>query len=164
MRVKLSKCEMPVAAMSILIVLVATLAGPRLNYGQAPDGTAAQHVRKTRQVAELQTALKTAWSVRKTLETELSGTKLALEKAQSQLSTLKADRDALATQVATAKEKARRLETELAAARQETGKPQQTPQLDQLTKERDEAIARAKRAEERNRQLTLELHRAGIWP
>ena len=164
MRVKLSKYEMPVAIMSILIVLVATLAGPRLNYGHPPDGDAAEHGRKTKQIAELQTALKTAWSVRQALETEFNAAKLALEKAQSQMSALKADRDALVTQVATATEKARHLESELAAARQETGKPQQTPQLDQLTKERDEAIARAKRAEERNRQLTLELHRAGIWP
>ena len=164
MRMKLSKYELPVAAMSVLIVLVATLAGPRLNYGMAGDGAGADHIRQTRQIAELRAALNTAHSNCRTLETEFAEASLALKKVQSQLAALKTERDALATQVATATEQARQLEEQLAAARGEAGKLKQSPAISQVTKERDEAIARAKRAEERNRKLTLELHRAGIWP
>jgi hypothetical protein len=36
--------------------------------------------------------------------------------------------------------------------------------LQEAQKERDDAAERATKAEDRIRELTLELHRAGVWP
>ena len=164
MQEKLSVCEMPVAAASVFIALVATLAGPRPNHGMTRDRLAAANIRKTKQLAGLQTVLQAAQSRNQALTTELSGTHLALEKVQAQLATLTTERDDLLAQVATFTAKTQELEGKLAAVGDEAAKLKELWSLNELSKERDAATARAEKAEERIRQLTLELHRSGVWP
>jgi chromosome segregation ATPase len=164
MRERLSKCELPVAAASILIALIATLAGPRLNHGMTRDRLVAVNVRRTRQVAGLQAALRAAQSSNRALETELAGASIALENAQSQLAALVTERDALAAEVATSACKTLELEGRLATITDEAAQLKELLSLHELSRERDAATARAEKAEERIRQLTLELHRSGVWP
>lgn len=164
MHEKLSKCERPVTAACVVIALIATVAGPRLNLGRTRDRLAATDVHRTSQITTLQTALQEARQHGRLLEAQAAKTEFALQNAQAEVAALKAERDDLVAQVATAANKMSELESRLAALGVEADNLQDLASLQELTQQRDSAVDRAERAEDRIRELTLELHRAGVWP
>lgn len=164
MHEKLSKCERPVTAACVVIALIATVAGPRLNLGMTRDRLAATDVHRTSQITALQTALQEARRHGRLLEAQVAGTELALQNAQAEVAALKAERDDLVAQVATATNRMSELEGRLAALGVEADNLKELRSLHELTQQRDNAVARAERAEDRIRELTLQLHRSGIWP
>jgi len=161
---RLSKFEVSVAALSGVIVLVATLTGPRLSHGVSRDTLAVTNARQDRQISELETALQGAQEEGRTLQTQLADAGLQLEELRSELAALKQERETLSTQLAASTDKAREFEEKLQVTDQEAAKLKELLSLQEANKERDEAKARAEKAEERIRELTLELHRTGVWP
>lgn len=175
MKEGLSKLEVSVAALSGLIVFIATLTGPRLSHGVSRDGLAIANARQERQITELEaaleTAVKTAQERGEALETQLAEAGLELEQVRSELAAVTQQREALETQLAASAEKVGQLEAKLLTTDEEATKLKELLSLHEVTQERDTAKAheeeakdRAEKAEERIRELTLQLHRAGLWP
>ena len=163
MQERLSKIEVSVAVLSGMIVLIATLTGPRLSHGVSRDTRAVAHARQDRQISELETALQGAREESRTLQTQLAEAGVQLEELRSELAALKQERETLSTQLAASTDNVRELEKQLETASQEAAKLKPSVSVQGVTKERDEAIARAEKAEERIRELTLQLHQAGLW-
>jgi len=167
----LSKLEVSVAALSGLIVFIATMTGPRLSHGVSRDGLAIVNARQERQITELEAALATVQERGEALDTQLAEACLQVEQVRSELAAMTEQRDALDVQLAASAEKVGALEAKLRTADEEATKLKELLSLHEVTQERDtakareeEAKARAEKAEERIRELTLQLHRAGLWP
>jgi peptidoglycan hydrolase CwlO-like protein len=164
MKERLSKIEVSVAALSAVIVFIATLTGPRLSHGVPRDRLAAAHMRQTQEIAVLEKALAAAQEEGRSLQGRFAETGLQLTGARSELAALKQERETLSTQLAASADQIRKLGEKLKAAEQEATELKELLSVQEATKQRDEAKARADKAEERIRQLTLELHRSGVWP
>ena len=167
----LSKLEVSVAALSGLIVFIATMTGPRLSHGVSRAGLAIVNDRQERQISELEGALATAQERGEALETQLAEVGLQVEQIRLELATVTGQRKALDVQLAASAEKVETLEDKLLTADEEALELKKLLSLHELTQERDtakvhaeEAKDRAQKAEERIRELTLQLHRAGVWP
>ena len=178
MRERISKLEVSVAVLSGVIVFIATLTEPRLSHGVSRDTRAVTHARQDRQISELEAALQAAQEEGRTLQTQRAEAGLQLEELRSELAALKQERETLGTQLAALKQERETLGTQLAAsveevrelgekmqaADQEATKTKDLLLVQEANRARDEAEARAEKAQDRIRELTLELHRAGIWP
>ena len=164
MEERLSKFEIAIAAVSGVILFVATLAGPGLDPGLSRGRLAITHARQSRRLAGLETALKTAREHSSALQSQLTQAGLVAEQARSELTALMQERDTLSTQVATCTGQIQELEKKLQSADEEAAKFRELLSLHEISKERDAAVAKAQEAEERIRALTLELHRSGVWP
>lgn len=161
---RLSRLEVSVAALCGVILFVATLSGPRLSHGVPSDRLVAVNMRQSQEIAALEKALGAAREQSSALQQQVAQTAHQLEEACAKQPTLKAERDTLATQLAAATDRIEELEAKLRAADQAASKLNGLPSVQKANKERDEAVARAEKAEEHVRQLTLRLHRSGIWP
>lgn len=164
MKERLSKLEVSVAALCGVILFVATLSGPRLSHGVPRDRLAAVNMRQSQEIAALEKALATAREQQSVLQEQLTEAGHQLEAVRADLSTLKQERETLSAQLATSAQRIRELETRLQSTDQEASKLKELLSVQEANKERDEAMARAEKAEDRIRELTLELHRAGVWP
>lgn len=171
MKERLSRFEVSVAALSGLIVFIATMTGPRLSHGVSRDGLAVVNARQGRQITQLEVALETAQERGKTLEIQLAEAGLQVQQVRSELAAMTEQREALGVQLAASAKKVGALEAQLRTANEEAAKLTELLSLHEVTQERDtakareeEAKARAEKAEERIRELTLQLHRAGVWP
>ncbi len=164
MKEGLSKIEVSVAALSGVIVFIATLTGPRLSHGVPRDRLAAANMRQTQEIAVLEKALAAAQEEGGSLQGQLAETGLQLTGVRSELAALKQERETLSTQLAASADQIRKLGEKLQVSDQEAAKLKELLSVQEATKQRDEAKARADKAEERIRQLTLELHRSGVWP
>ena len=164
MKESLSKFEVSVAVLSGVIVFVATLTGPRLSHGFSHDTLAVTNARQERQIADLEAALAAAREQGVTLQDQLADAGGQLETLRSELATLKQERETLATQLAAATKRVQQVEGKLRTTDEEAAKLKELLSVQEANKERDEAKARAEKAEERIRELTLELHRSGVWP
>lgn len=164
MRERISKLEVSVAVLSGVIVFIATLTEPRLSHGVSRDTRAVTHARQDRQISELEAALQAAQEEGRTLQTQRAEAGLQLEELRSELAALKQERETLGTQLAASVEKVRELGEKMQAADQEATKTKDLLLVQEANRARDEAEARAEKAQDRIRELTLELHRAGIWP
>lgn len=171
MKERLSKLEVSVAALSGLIVFIATLTGPRFSHGVSRDGLVIANARRERQITGLEAALGTAREKGEALETQLVDAGRQLEQVRSELAAVTQQREALDIQLATSGEKVGKLEAKLLTTSEEAAKLKELLSLHEVTQERDtakareeEAKVRAEKAEERIRELTLQLHRAGLWP
>jgi len=163
-----SKLEVVLGVLGVVIAFIGTVAAPGLDRPMSRNALATANGRMTRHIAEMQTALKTIREYNNGLQMQLAQARQSLEdahaEAQSKLAKLTQERDTLGTQVTTSAEKIQDLEIKFQTASVEAGKLKQLLSLHDATLERDAAKARAKKAEERIRELTLELHRSGIWP
>jgi chromosome segregation ATPase len=164
MKERLSKIEISVAALSGVIVFIATLTGPRLSHGVPRDRLAAANMRQTQEIAVLGKALAAVQEKGRSLQGQLAETGLQLTGVRSELAVLTQDREALSTQLAASADQIRKLGEKLQAAEQEATELKELLSVQEATKQRDEAKIRADKAEERIRELTLELHRSGVWP
>jgi len=164
MRERISKLEVSVAALSGIVVFVATLTGPRLSHGVSRDTLAITNARQEQQISELQANLQAAQGRTRALQAELVEAQGQSEQLDAQVNTLKREREMLTAQLGAATEKVQALEEKLQTVDQEAAQLKELLSVQEANKERAEAEARAKKAEERIRELTLELHRAGVWP
>jgi len=170
-----SKLEVVVAVVGVVIAFIGTVASPGPDRPMSRNALASANGRMTKHIAEMQTALKTIREYNSGLQTQLAqarqsledahaGARRSQEEAQSELAALMQERDALGAQLTTSTEKIRDLETKFQMASAEADKLKQLLSLHDATLERDAAKERAQKAEERIRELTLQLHRSGIWP
>ncbi len=153
-----------VIALSAVALLTATVAGPRLNRGFTRDELAVANVVKTKRISHLAAALTATQEDRASLQVKAAETSEQLEQMRCELATLTKERDTLMAQVAATNEKVAELSGKLETTGLEAAKLKEFLSLQEVQKERDDAAERAQKAEDRIRQLTLELHRAGIWP
>ncbi len=160
----LSVLEGWVIALSVIVVFSATMAGPQLHHVMARDELAVANAGKTKLISELATTLESARQDNASLHAEAAETGRLLEQARCELAALKQERDTLIGQVAVANEKVRELDSRLQTTGLEAAKLKEFLSLQDVQKERDDAAERAKKAEDRIRELTLQLHRAGVWP
>ncbi len=160
----LSVLEGWVIALSVIVVFSATIAGPQLSHAMARDELALVNADKTKRISTLLTTLVSARQDNVSLRAEVAETGRLLEQVRCELAALKQERDTLIGQVAVANEKARELESRLQTTGLEAAKLKEFLSLQETQKERDDAAERAQKAEDRIRELTLQLHRAGIWP
>jgi chromosome segregation ATPase len=151
-------------ALSAIALFVATMAAPRLSRSVTRDELAVANADKTRRISRLVTALTAVEKDATALREEVTQTNQSLEEMRSELETLTKERDTLVAQVAAANAKVQELDGKLQTTGMEAAKLKEFLSLQEIQKERDEAAERAKEAEDRIRQLTLELHRAGVWP
>ena len=170
-----SKFEVVVGVLGVVIALIGTVSSPGPDRPMSRNALAAANGRMTKHIVEMQTALRTIREYNNGLQTQLASAhqsledahaaaRRSLEKVESEMAKLMQERDTLDTQLSTSTEKIQELEIEYQAASTEADKLKQLLSLHDATLERDAAKDRAKKAEERIRELTLELHRSGIWP
>ena len=165
---KQSKREVVVGVFGLVIALIATVASPGPDRPVSRNALASANGRMIRHISEMQTALRTIREYNSGLQMQLATTRQLLEDAhsaaQSALAKLTQERDSLGTKVSTTTEKIEELEVQYQAASAEADQLKQLLSLHDAAMERDAAKEKAKQAEERIRELTLELHRSGIWP
>jgi chromosome segregation ATPase len=139
------------------------------------NALAAANGRMIKHIAEMQIALRTIREYNSGLQTQVAEARQSLEDAHAQarrsledaraeLAKLAQDRDALGTRLSTSAEKIQELEAEYQIACAEADQLKQLLSVHDAIRERDQAKEDAKKAEERIRELTLQLHRSGIWP
>lgn len=160
----LSVLEGWVIALSVIVVFSATIAGPQLSHAIARDELALANADKAKRISTLLTSLVSTRQDNVSLRAEVTETARFLEQVRCELATLKQERDTLIGQVAVANEKVRELDSRLQTTGLEAAKLKEFLSLQETQKERDDAAERAKKAEDRIRELTLQLHRAGVWP
>ncbi len=161
---KLSLFEGWATASGVVVLLIATMVGPRLNPGMTRDELAVVNADKTRRISQLATTLTTVRQDHAALRTQAVETGQLLEQTRSELAALTQERDALLAQIADANARLRELDNRLLTTHMETAKLKEFLSLQEIQKERDEAAEKATKAEDRIRELTLQLHRAGVWP
>jgi len=99
------------------------------------------------------------------LETELRKLAKAIETANSDFASFRQVHDTLIAQVATATAKLQEFENKFQTSKTQTTQISEYASVqEQLKKERDEALAQAKEAADRIRELTLRLQRASASP
>lgn len=161
---RLSKLEVSVAALCGVILFVATLTGPRLGHAVPRDRLVTVNMRQSQEIVGLEHALDAARQHGSVLQDQLAQAGHQMKVVRNSLAALEQERETLATQLAAATERIGELEAKLQATDQEACKLKELLSVQEANKERDEAEARAEKAEERIRELTLQLHRSGIWP
>jgi hypothetical protein len=101
----------------------------------------------------------------RSLETELRKLAKTIETTNADFTSFRQVHDTLISQVATATAKLQEFESKFQDAKTQATKTNEYAGLqEQLKKERDEALAQAKDAAERVRELTLQLQRARVYP
>jgi chromosome segregation ATPase len=161
---KSSLIEGVIGAVGVVIVILSTLSAPRLSSNASREELAKDGVRKTQRIKALQTWLTTAQQSNDSLRSQLVTAGSLLEKASAQINTLTAERDGLKMQVASATTQLKNVQGQFEELKEEMAKYKEILSVQQAVDERDDALERAKKAEDRIRELTLELKRAGVWP
>lgn len=123
-----------------------------------------QQEHRTQQIAELQAALKQVQERNKAVETDLAASVRLLQDLRSELASLKNGHSLLATQLTTTVAKVQQLETAVQQTNERLANSVDPKVLEQVTKERDEALAQTKQSDDQVRQLTLKLQKAGLFP
>ncbi len=162
MEEKLGGFEIAVAVVGGLIVFVATMAAPPLNRGTTRAELAMVNARQEQQIAELGTTLEVTQQERDELRFQWKQARAKLEQACSELAVLKREHETLDTRLTAANEEIKKLKNDLKV---------QELKAELEVKNREAADERVRRAEERKkkaedqvRELTLQLHRAGVLP
>jgi chromosome segregation ATPase len=152
------------AGVGVVVVLISTLAGPRLNSNMSREELTRDRTRKAERIVALQTWLKTAQQGNDFLRTEVANAGSLLEKARLEIAALVEERDGLEEKVASTAGQLQDVQGKLEELKREVAQFKEFVSLQELAKERDDAQEKAKKAEERIRELTLQLNRAGVWP
>ncbi|MBN1358940.1 MAG: hypothetical protein JW993_00025 [Sedimentisphaerales bacterium] len=153
-----------IAGIGVVILLLSTLSTPRLSSTMTREELTADRTRKAQRIETLQTWLTAAQQGNESLRTQLATTNSHLEKARAQIGALAEERDGLSAQVASTTRQLQEIDGQFQALKEEMAKFKEIVSVQQVAEERDDAVERAKKAEERVRELTLQLNRAGIWP
>jgi chromosome segregation ATPase len=161
---KSSLIEGVTVGLGVVIVFISTLSGPRLSHSMTPVESARKEAREARYLTNLRKAVTATYQDNETLRTRLTEAGALLEKARLEMTTLTVERDALKADVAAATGQLQEMKDEYQALQAEMTQFRQGLSDHVLAKERDEALERASKAEDRIRELTLQLNRAGIWP
>ena len=161
---KSSLIEAAIGAVGVVVVILCTLSAPRLSSNLSREELAKDGTRKAQRIKALQTWLTTAQQSNDSLRSQLVTAGSLLEKARTQIDTLTAERDGLKTQVASSAAQLKEVQGQFGALKQEMAKYEEILSLRQAVEERDDALERAKKAEERYRELTLKLNREGVMP
>jgi chromosome segregation ATPase len=98
------------------------------------------------------------------VEAELAKVTQLLESTRSELAALTKGHGTLGTQVTTATARLRQLESTVQQTSERVAKFGDPGALQQIAKQRDEAMAQSKQSEDQIRQLTLKLQKAGVYP
>ncbi len=157
---KSSLFEGVTAGLGVVIVFISTLSAPRLSNNMTRVELARQSAREAKYLANLQTTLKATQEDNGTLRVQLAEAGSLLEKARLQMTTLIGERDTLEAKVAATTSQLQDMEGKYQALNEQMAQFNEV----EVCKERDAAFDRAKKAEDRIRELTLQLNRAGIWP
>ncbi len=160
----LETVERVIAGIAALVVFLCTMGGPHLNWGPTREQLAKACVRSSRQVTQLQTSLQTAEHQAKTQKTELAAATNSATSLQARLNALLKERDTFTRQTSDEANKVKELESQLQAAKSEIARLKDASAKENMTGKLDAAVTRANKAEDRVRELTLQLHNAGIWP
>lgn len=181
-RKRLLRNEVAITIAGLLAILMATVSGPRLHQGTTTDALVQASVLKSERIEVLEALLLTTNRNNNGLRAQLAENNLLRNKAYGQLDVLIRERDAaleqcvqLAAQVEAAKEEARlqlaqadgrimELSNNVELVKAKSDQARELESRFALASERDAAVDRAKKAEDRIRELTLELHRSGSWP
>jgi septal ring factor EnvC (AmiA/AmiB activator) len=144
-----------VAAMAILVVCaISGLSG--LGLTMHADQAKARE-QNNRSIAQLQTR-------DNALETDLANMARLLQTFRSDLAKLAAGHDTLGTQVTTTAAKLKQLEATVQQTGGRVANSGDAAALQQVAKQRDEALAQSKLSDDQIRQLTLKLQKAGVYP
>ena len=152
------------AGVGVVVVLLSTISAPRLNSNMTREELNQDRTRKAQRIAALQTWLKTAQQGNEYLRTQVVSADSQLDEAQAEVSALTEERDGLKEKVASTTGQLQDVQGKLEELKQEMTQFKEFVSMQKLAKERDEAEEKAKKAEERIRELTLQLNRAGVWP
>jgi peptidoglycan hydrolase CwlO-like protein len=150
--------------LAILLIFVCTIGAPAMNHGLSKEQLAKAYARSNRHVMQLQASLQTAQGHIESQKADLIQANSSFEKTKERLEALQKERDTLKGLVDEGAAKVKDIQSQLQTAQVELAKLKNQIAKDDTVKQRDEALARATRAEDRVRELTLQLHRAGIWP
>ncbi len=161
---KLGILECVIAGIAGLTVLACTVWGPRINWGLSREQLAKAYTRNSRQIVQLQSSLQTAEGRLKAQKAELATASNSVTGLQARVNALTKERDAASKQTSDEAARIKDLETQLQAAKAEVAKLKNDAVQEDMSKKLDAAVARANKAEDRVRELTLQLHNAGIWP
>jgi chromosome segregation ATPase len=165
---RMNTIEQALAGFAAVIVLICTVGAPQLNGGPTREQLVKAFVRNGRRIVQLQSSLQTAEGRVQTQKAELTSAGNSVGALQGQASSLQKERDTLQStlnkRISEDTTKIKELEGQLQAAKAEVAKLNNLITQDDTGKKLDAAVARANKAEDRIRELTLQLHNAGIWP
>jgi chromosome segregation ATPase len=179
---KLETLEQTGAILAAVILLICTVGSPLASSSLTREQLVTACVQSNRRAAQLQASLRTTEDRVKAVQVQVADRDSAVAKLQRERDAFKIKADDAATQAtnaaagaaaqatnaadqaATAAAKVQELESQLQAARAEIAKLNNKPAQDDLAKRYAEAVARANKDEDRIRELTLQLHKAGLWP
>jgi chromosome segregation ATPase len=128
-----------------------------------PEEWAVQQEDKAR-IASLEAAVRQLEAKNNEVQKELVMMGPILERAASDTAWLQEGYDALSTRVATATTRLGDLDRLLGQTQAQTAEVGEFLSLHKILKQRDEAMEQAERNAEEIRDLTLKLHRAGVYP
>ena len=168
---KSSLFESAFAIGGVLVAIILTFSSPKLESALSRQELADDRDQKVQEIASLEASLAAAQNDNEALRAQLVEVGSVLQQAQTHIqarqteindlevdiSALKVQRDGLTAQL---QDKDRQLED----LRSQIAEFQEFLSVQQAAGERDEALERAQKAEERIRQLTLQLHNAGVYP
>ena len=129
-----------------------------------PAGRGREQDRGGQSLAELQTATQQLQARNSAVESEMATLARLLQGVRAELAGLKEGHDSLAAQVTTTTATLQKLETTVQQTSERVANGVDPKVLQQVTKERDEALVQTKQSDDQVRQLTLKLQRAGLFP
>lgn len=153
-----------IVAVGMVILLAGTLSVPPLTSTMSRAELVEDRAEKTQRIVALQRSLETARQENESMQTQLTAAHSLLEEVRSEIDALTVERDLLETKVAATTSQLQDVNAQFQELKREMAQFKELVSLQELAGQRDEALQRAKRAEERIRDLTLQLNRAGIWP
>jgi len=185
--------EVGITVLGLLVAFAATAWGPRLHQGRTKDDLMEASALKSERIEVLEALLLSTHRNNNALRAQLAENNLLRNKAYGQLdgvlrertaalkecdrleaqltqaraeaaAELAAVQEAARIELAAAKERIRELDSGVKLANAKAAQVNELASRYALATERDAAVDRAKQAEDRIRELTLELHRAGSWP
>lgn len=170
-RKKRSKIEIVAGSVGALLAIVATVASPRLHEFDTTEELVAKSALKSERIEVLEELLLTSYRNNSSLRAQLAENNLLRNKAYGQLEELveqrneaKEKQEALGRELAAAKEEIRQLHEDIELANAKLEQNRELEAKYALASERDAALDKAKKAEDRIRELTLKLSKNGIWP
>ncbi len=176
------KIETGIGVLGVLITLIVTVAGPTLHDLMTTEERIAQSNLKDERIELLEELLLASHRNNNALRAQLAENNLLRNKAYGQLdeivgqrnearqeqerlkSQFAKERTSLEEALAVAKERIQELNADLQLANNKLAQNKVLTSQYALASERDEALNKAKQAEDRIRELTLKLSQNGIWP
>ena len=160
----LETIERVIAGVAAFIVFICTIGGPSLNWGPTREQLTKAYLQSNRHVAQLESSLQTAEQNTKAQKAQLAAAAGSVTAIQAQVSAVQKELDASTKRTSNEAAKVKELESQLQAAKTEIAKLKDATAKEDINGQLNAAVARANKAEDRVRELTLQLHNAGIWP